>query len=79
MSIYKLICYKHSEEGEVIEVCMSEQTPYRGVYAEETFIEDLTSEEKDKLILSMIEEINSLKEDLEDLKATLRNYNILPE
>lgn len=77
MSIYKLICYKHSEEGEVVSVCMSDNSPYRGVYAEETFIENLTSEEKDKLILSMIEEINSLKEELDDLKGTLRNHNLI--
>lgn len=78
MSIYKLICYKHSEEGEVISVCMSYSTPSRGIEVEETFIEDLTSDEKDKLILSMIEEIDSLKEDLADLKSTLRHYNMLP-
>lgn len=78
MSIYKLISYKHSAAGEVISVSMVQNINCSGAYKEQlTFIEDLTSNEKDKLILSMIDEINSLKSSLEDLKATLENYNLI--
>lgn len=78
MSIYKLISYKHSPEGEVISVGISRTAPCSPLYREEeTFIEELSTEEKDKLLVSLIGEINSLKEELDDLKGTLRNYNII--
>ena len=73
--VYKIISHKH-EQDEVLEVKMfsGNNLPY---YCEEhgVYLHDLDSDEKDKLIEDMMDEIDKLKVQLEELVSTLTLTN----
>lgn len=79
-NLYKVTEFKHPSEENTIEIFL-ENPGFTSVFrkVEEIEINQLTSEEKDLLLESLVNEVKSLKSSLEDMQSTLANHNLIGE